>query len=595
MLSRSYREVLMPRYANRVCVWFLANPRARFVMFVAAVVYAMLFVWATPAMAAGPKNPLSGLDREDSLGYMISHYSIEYQLDLINGALVIEGPSAFLTTFMWELYRWAIGAAAFIIEFALGFEWVGFLSTPLVKGAFELDALLSQFPAVRQLLIVLAVGIGLLRIQLGQGTKGITEIVCSLFAWGISAAVLVNPVGWLTGPEGIVTRATEGGKELSSEMVSGVSEGATLSSVIVDIFIRAPHQFVAYGALADGGGCEATYDDNLGKPAKDLANAMIKCSPDFAETIKHPGPLTVVTMFIILVGALCVIGLAVVGSVIVLYEVANMLVAGLVMVWELFRSVGPGQSYRGLVGVFINLGGSALAMYLTVILTAIYLGIVQRFFDTSDENLIVMFLIIDALLVVGICLLWTKRAQLKKKLEEMKNRTKTNSGGGRGPRQLSFGRIGGSALAGGAAAGIGHRVSNAAMDRGTRLVSATRTAASNAGGAALSPLRAQTRNVTRPGYWKARAASGYASKLTRIPGVPTGVKKAVHHKEERRWEKKQYKKEQRRQDSKHWTWASARKARREREQSAHIPRPTPQPRQGRKRRPQRVRRPFSHR
>src|SRR5699024_6935493 len=107
------------------------------------------------------------------------------------------------------------------------------------------------------------------------------------------------------------------------------------------IFVRKPHQFVAYGGLSDGGGCEQTYNDNLTSSGKDLANAMLKCWPDAESTIKNPSTVTLLTAVIIAVGALILIGIAVLCSAVILYEVVNILIAGIQLVWELFRSVGP--------------------------------------------------------------------------------------------------------------------------------------------------------------------------------------------------------------------------------------------------------------
>src|SRR5699024_9543692 len=121
-------------------------------------------------------------------------------------------------------------------------------------------------------------------------------------------------------PEGVLPKTKEAGQQFSAQLVdpdaaAGAADPAdaagSLAQQIATIFVRKPHQFVAYGGLSDGGGCEQTYNDNLTNSGKDLANAMLKCWPDAESTIKYPSTVTLLTAVIIAFGALILIGIAV--------------------------------------------------------------------------------------------------------------------------------------------------------------------------------------------------------------------------------------------------------------------------------------------
>jgi hypothetical protein len=325
-----------PCYLPNLVRAILARPRLVMWLEIAFIAYVLMFVAAPPALAA-PPNPLEALDRADGNGYSISNYNIEFLLDLLSTKYPMQSMTAGIVGFLWDACRYGVGAVALLIDLTLGFGWLTYLIYPIEQTAEVLDGVLDQLPMVRELLIFLACVVGIVRMYVGQQARGLTDMFGSFVLWGISAAIVTNPVAWLTGPTGLLTRTQEAAQQFSAQLVNPdaaigeveASEASgTMGQQIVSIFVRAPHQFIAYGGLADGGGCEATYNENLTKSGEDLANAMLACSPDFGATIKNPSSVTLVTTLIILVGIAVLLTIAVVCSMIIIYEVANMLIAG---------------------------------------------------------------------------------------------------------------------------------------------------------------------------------------------------------------------------------------------------------------------------
>lgn len=547
-------------------IW--ARPRLVLWLEVALVLYTVMVLAAPPA-AAAPPNPLEALDRRDASGYLISNYNLEY---LTSVTAPGESMTAWIVKMLWEGYRWAVGGAALIIDLTLGFGWLEYLIYPVEQVAMVLDDMLDQLPLVRELLILLAVGVGVARMWFGQAGRGLMDMAGSLTAWGVTAAIVVNPVTWLTGPDGILTRTQEAAQQFSAQLVNPAAAAGevtpedasgSLAEQLASTFVRAPHQYVAYGGLADGGGCETTYNDNLTESGKTLAEEMSKCSPDFSQTIEHPSATTFVTVLIILVGAAILIVISMLCSAYILLEILNILIAGLLGVWELFRAVGPGGSYRGLLGLVIDVLGSIVAMMLVILLEALYLAAVHYFLTNWDANLIALFLLVDVLLVVVIAVIIKQRRKLRRHFERMKERSRAQKAQATQPKRLpAFGHGG---IASGMSTVAGHKVAHKAGQVGSRLTHGGARVARGAGSTATAPVRAATRRVSRPGFMNARLATGMAKQAGIRDRVSLGALRGLAYKGgERKWRKTEVKRDQRReakaerrQRAKHWTWAGA--------------------------------------
>lgn len=582
---RALREIFVPRFVLRLLFELQMRPRLLMTLHALLLIYVILVVLAPPALAA-PGNPLSGLDRNDSTGHPISAYGIEYTvegwgLDPMFTAMFGKG-----VAFLWELYRWLVGIAALLVEFTLTFKWVDWLAYPIEQAAIAFQSVLDQLPMARELLISLAIGIGLARMYFGQGAKGLSEMLFSLSAWGISAAVVVNPVTWLVGQNGVVTNVKLAGQTFVAQVADPTADvstadpatGATkLAAAMVDIFVRKPHQFIAYGGLVDGGGCEATYNDNLSKTAKELADAMATCSPDFAETIKNPGPLTLVTMLIVLAGALILLGMACAIAGFAIFEIANILLGGLMLVWELFRSVGPAGSWRGAVSVLMSIAGSVLLLLLGLIVNVMYLSVVQYVFTQKEENTILLFLLVDLVMVISVLVLVTQRKKMHAAMERMRRRASGKKESGipnpstLSPRAMRRGMLTAAAVPG---------AMQLAGPAGSKLARATSSAAKRTRGAVrggsrvvTSPARVVTRKLTRPGLAEGNLLANVARK-TGAGRLATGqVRAAAFAGGEKRWMKKEAQREAKaeqraerkqqrqatREQNRSWTWGGARR------------------------------------
>ena len=562
-----------PRHLPNLVTAVLARPRLVMWLEIGLVTYLLMFVSAPPALAA-PPNPLEALDRTDGTGYAISNYNIEFLLDVLNVKYPIQSMTAGIVGFLWDLCRYGVGGVALLIDLTLGFGWLTYLIYPIEQTAEVLDRVLDQLPMVRELLIFLACVVGISRMYIGQQARGLTDMFGSFVIWGLSAAIITNPVTWLTGPTGLLTRTQEAAQQFSAQLVNpdaaigevdATEASGTMGQQLVSIFVRAPHQYIAYGGLVDGGGCESTYNENLRKSGEDLANAMLSCSSDLGATIKNPSSVTLVTTLIILIGIGVLLAIAVICSMIIIYEILNMLIAGVMAVWELFRGIGPGGSYRGFIGIAINLLESFLALMAVVLISGLYLATVQYFFTTWETNMIVLFLIVDLVLIVVIAVIFQQRRKLRKALNRMRERARAKSNNVPVPKQLGARHHVGGGLAAGAATTAGSKLARGAGRAGSRLKQGAVTLGRGAGSVATAPVRAATRSVSRPGFMGARLGSGMLHRSgihdKRSHKVMHGIAYGMG---ERKWRKKEARREQRREQraerrerGRFWTWSGA--------------------------------------
>ena len=126
------RELFIPHHLPNLIRAILARPRLVMWLQIALIVYLMMFLTAPPAMAA-PPNPLAALDRTDSAGYQISNYNVEYLIDQLSLEAPGQNMTAWFVKFVWDGYRYGIGAAALIIDLALGFGWLDYLTYPVER------------------------------------------------------------------------------------------------------------------------------------------------------------------------------------------------------------------------------------------------------------------------------------------------------------------------------------------------------------------------------------------------------------------------------------------------------------------------------
>jgi len=390
------------RYAARQ-TWRWVRRHPRWTSFL------MLFaVWAVSAAIAMPAAYADGasqnasntlpflppLTAKDSNGVPLVNYAVlplnrgdvwHPQQIWISG-LIDSVWSTHLTTFLWVLW---------LLQFLLAFTWIDWIATPLNDIATVLHATLGDltWPALALSAAGLVGGILIMRGKVAQGSA---DIAVSVLCAALAVGVLANPVETITGDHGALAWSEANGANLSASVLSPDNTAPTgepdkkqaadlvsdsLSGGLIDVFVRAPAQEIAFGHALSGD-CDTTFTQQMKKQSPydtsstSVRDAVGKCDEAAKDYVTHTSIGQVITAVTIASGSGALFGLA-----------AGLAFAYLLSVmWTLWKAIktgiavnlaiAPGTArqmlWRSFIGMWVGalfVGGIAviLAGYLRIL------------------------------------------------------------------------------------------------------------------------------------------------------------------------------------------------------------------------------------
>lgn len=403
-------------------IWSLTAARStlRRLLLALAGAAVVMTVSMSAAVAAGndgsdAAGAMSWIDLEDSRGFSIW----QYNLNIHQGSVTSfwKALFAYPLTWMWGAYRLAVAVVTWFFQFILEFSWLRVLIAPinaLNEGVEGVVDTLGLAPA----LLVVAGGVSAVWIIRGRWALGVSELLISLVVASAATGILARPLDLVTGADGLIYQARDFGLSVAAELAQPDDGSATapddlpeaVSAMLVDTFVRQPHQLVNYGESFDGTPCEDAYDAAVAistpySSSDQPRRTVGECSPpafdhadnpDFAQigTMSALGPSTAFIMVLIVV-----FGAVTVGATL------NALWQGVKLSISLVTSILPGRG-RGMLWQNI----ADLAIALTVLIFAVsfiagFMVFLQAVFGNTGElgwNLIATMLFVDLLLIVGV-------------------------------------------------------------------------------------------------------------------------------------------------------------------------------------------------
>lgn len=407
-----------------------------------AVTVLVFVMTAKPAWADDPAKPADGsamntFDLTDSHGVRIS----QYQMSIDGGGL--SSPGKFFWSqqvlALWEIYRWFIGMLAWAVDWVIGFSWLTWVSKPFNAIATSLKTDVID----KTLLVSVAMAIGSFVVGWwiikGRHASGIAELIASGLILTLATGALANPVAMITGNAGPLTQARNAGVEVANLITSAgkVSSDdsaqlkANTSGMIVDTFIRVPHQLINFNTVLDQDkNCSDAYTKALqGGPYKSdddaLRSAVGKCNKQAKEYADNPGagmlmPLFGVGVSGVLLGlfALFLSMLLFVAVLMALYEAVKLIIS-------LIIGVIPGASRVSVIDGLANLAAMVLAVFSLIVVLGGYLFVVRSVFaDAGGVAPMARFLLADLILIAGLVILWKVWKSHTKAAESMRGRAR---------------------------------------------------------------------------------------------------------------------------------------------------------------------------
>jgi hypothetical protein len=367
---------------------------------------------------------LSGLDAEDTHGLSVG----KYQLSVDGG-----GPTnpikfvtnGFLLSLTWEAYRWLAGLAVTLINMALQMSWLDALSKAIEPVATTLQVNVIDRLGLSQIALALTGLVAGGMIAKGKIASGFGRLLFAAVVAGAAATILANPVGSITGDDGLLQNAKKFGQSTATIVVSGGTSSQAdpaaieeeTSAALVDTFVRLPHQLLNYGAIIDGGGCESAYDNVLKKgPYASDDDAARSAVGDCQEKLKNyaddPGWTGVISSLVLLPAGILLLVLSLVLVVIAFLASILVLFCALKLIWDLITAQAPGER-AGLASSLASIVGALVLMVSTHVLLAVYCVLLKKVMIGDDgQDVLSRFLVIDLLLIVLIIITIATRKRI---------------------------------------------------------------------------------------------------------------------------------------------------------------------------------------
>ncbi|WP_203338612.1 hypothetical protein [Nocardioides limicola] len=506
----------------------------------------LILITARAAAAAdGSAGVLDWIVVEDSYGVSIWQY--EMSLDRGGVTAPFKGVFAMLVDLSWQAYRAYVAIAIWILDWALGFSWLGWLAGPVIGLGDALTSVVDQFGLTTVLATITACA-AVLWMARGRWVLGFFELFLTLVIASLAIGVLANPVDRVAGDEGLLVKT----RDASLALAVGLNNGGNLdaeapavatrrvTSGLADALLRKPHQLVNFGKILDGTECEMAYQDAiLAGPhylGDDLRDAVGRCDPAAGQTASNPSAAMVMNMWVLAPAASFMVIFAVLLSGTVVMAGLYALYQSLKLIIALVLALLPGSARGSLWTTAAELVIAVVMIVFTVVFLSGYLLLLQGIFDSADggRNNIETFFVVDILMLVGLFVFWKGRKRIKAATEKMARAMSTRPGGGptqlpakirSNPAELYYkGRM---ALGGAkVAAGVG---STAAGLAGRTVSAAGRTAYAPVGQAfARIRFANAAANTQSPGSADATPAEALTTRLRRPSRTGQLVRIAAH-------------------------------------------------------------------
>ncbi|MFI5825492.1 hypothetical protein ACIA8I_41565 [Streptomyces rishiriensis] len=404
--------------------------RARTTLTALAGVAIMAMVTAPGAAAAGVETDLVSLaewlrSTTDSQGVPLEHYQT---LPLDRGDIL--NPSlaslAAVMSFFWGLHYNLVATLLWLLEYLLSFAWVDLLVAPITPIALQLEQLLGGLNWVAFASTIAGATIGLLFIA-GRRSQGWGELVLTVAMVMLATGALMNPVSWITGPDGMLEKSQIFASQAAVDLTGGDSStvastgdasAALNDSVVKDmatLLLRNPAQATAFGHTLQGE-CDQVFTeamtaaDPMDTSSTDVRDAVSDCDEDAKAYVSAVDFFKPAQQLFLGGGVLVVLLL---GYALALVFILSVLLALFYGMWQMVAvliAILPGTSRTSFLRAFFGVLSCMAVIIATTVLTAVFVNLlVSVLSGTSGLGVVLQMTILFLVTVAVIILLFLIR------------------------------------------------------------------------------------------------------------------------------------------------------------------------------------------
>lgn len=244
---------------------------------------------AAPAEGGGPQMPSYDewlKSTTDSQGVPLEQYS---NLPLDPGGLTdpLQLITSGLMNLLWGAHYISVTSWLWLLELLLSFSWVDWIVGPIAPMADAIENMLGDLNWIPFAMAVSGLVIGLLFVA-GKRSQGWGELALTVTMTMLATGALMNPVTWITGPDGMLEKSQVFAGQVAVDLAGGESgqitdasdASAALNNTVIqqfsDLLLRMPAQEGAFGKPLSGQ-CDQAYTDILkGADPLDLESSNLR-------------------------------------------------------------------------------------------------------------------------------------------------------------------------------------------------------------------------------------------------------------------------------------------------------------------------------
>lgn len=361
----------------------------------AAAVVTIQLAAAPTALAApaGGSGGIQGLSEwtanvKDSSGVPIDKYQV-LPLDHGNGFGDVNIPRDGLVAvldLLWGLHYTIVTTVMWLLHLVLSFGWVDWFAGPLENVGMSLGAMVGKIHWIPFAAMVSSAVIALLFFQRKRGAAW-GELALSTIMVIVATNMALNPVAYITGPDGVLDRTETYTAEITAEITSGtdqLQQGASpgdalaggLMADLTDMLLRNPAQAVSFGQLLQGE-CSDVFtqkmseSDPLKVADKTVMDPVKGCNEQAASWSESTSFTKVAPMLMVNLGSAAFSVLALVLAVIMFVAVITALFFGLYQAISVLWAILPGQNRKEFFVAFVGVIACAVGMVATIVVVSI--------------------------------------------------------------------------------------------------------------------------------------------------------------------------------------------------------------------------------
>lgn len=373
--------------------------------------------WATPADGNGVIDPLGVVS---SSGITLAQ--MQLSLDPATSWLGVSGNSILvaIVQVQWFLYRFFVGVCLWLMNTALTFDWLPWVTTPvqaLLTPAQQLIDSLHLTPLMFGLSALVALAV----IWRGRFGAGIGEMGAAILIAALGAGLLATPLATVTGPGGWIMTARDAGVQVSAAIVAPNAPAADAAAVrkatsarLADVFLVTPMQLVNFSKPVPTA-CKQAYETKLKAGPYPEDAAPIRAAVQACDsTVKAVDGITALGTMQLIQYSLLVIALitGMIGLAVMIQALLAVRDAAK-LVWTMVYAIAPGAGRAQMWQVLVSLAFALVGIGLAIVGGGLYAELLWRFFQSATTpppgqnptNPILAFVILDVVGLIGAILL----------------------------------------------------------------------------------------------------------------------------------------------------------------------------------------------